>query len=213
MIDPSSSASQIPFYPDRRAGTDGLSVSQRNTLSGSQGDDDTPVRQPQQASEDSRLDTEEQAQLRDLKRRDQQVRAHEQAHISVGGRYITSRAQFSYQQGPDGNRYATGGEVSIDTAPVPNNPQATIRKMQTVARAALAPADPSVQDRNVASAANQAISKARMEIVRQQQEARQEGTGENTQRSEPISTRSGGYTSTATSALRSEPEINLDEVV
>jgi hypothetical protein len=212
MIEPSSSASYLPSYPDRRAATDGLSVSQRNTLAGSQGDEDTPVRQPQQASEDSRLDTEEQAQLRELKRRDQQVRAHEQAHISVGGRYITSRAQFSYQQGPDGNRYATGGEVGIDTSPVPNNPQATIRKMQTVARAALAPADPSVQDRNVASAANQAISKARMEVVRQQQEARQEASESNPEAPETAS-RSGGYTSTATSTLQSEPEINLDEVV
>jgi hypothetical protein len=212
MIEPSSSASQLPFYPDRRAATDGQSASQRNSLSGSQGDDDTPIRQPQQASEDSRLDTEEQAQLRELKRRDQQVRAHEQAHISVGGRYITSRAQFSYQQGPDGNRYATGGEVGIDVSPVPGDPQATIRKMQTVARAALAPADPSVQDRNVASAARQAITQARIEVARQQAEARLEddSPGNTTQMGSPSRL---GYPSAGTSMLESEPEINLDEVV
>ena len=55
--------------------------------------------------------------------------------------------------GPDGNRYAIGGEVSIDVAPVDGDPEATIAKMEIVKAAALAPAEPSAQDRKVAAIA------------------------------------------------------------
>ena len=39
----------------------------------------------------------------------------------------------------------------MDTSPVPGDPQATIRKAQTVRQAALAPAEPSGQDQRAAA--------------------------------------------------------------
>lgn len=110
-------------------------------------------------------------ELQRLKARDREVRAHEQAHQAAGGQYIQGGMSFSYQKGPDGRSYAVGGEVSIDTAKVPNDPQATLRKMQVVQAAALAPAEPSAQDRAVAAQAAQAAAQARQELAQQQVQA------------------------------------------
>lgn len=99
------------------------------------------------------LTPDEQATLQFLKQRDTEVRAHEQAHMAVGGRYVTSAASYDYQTGADGVRYAIGGEVGIDTSPVDGNPAATLEKARTVRQAALAPAEPSGQDLQVAAAA------------------------------------------------------------
>ena len=63
--------------------------------------------------------------------------------------------------------YAVGGEVTIDTSPVKGDPQATVAKMEVVIRAALAPADPSGQDRSVAAQATQEEAQARQEEVQQ----------------------------------------------
>jgi hypothetical protein len=118
--------------------------------------------------------TEEQREVvRDLKKRDQEVRRHEQAHMAAGGPYAGS-ASYTYQAGPDGQRYAVGGEVPIDSSPVPGNPEATIRKLETVRRAALAPADPSGQDQAVAAAAGAAILQAR-QAASEQRRAEAEG--------------------------------------
>ena len=108
----------------------------------------------------------EQQQVRALAARDREVRAHEQAHAAVGGQYAGS-PHYNYTQGPNGVRYADSGHVNIDISPVPNDPQATLEKMQTVARAALAPAEPSPQDRAVAAKANQEAAKARAELANQ----------------------------------------------
>lgn len=89
-------------------------------------------------------------QLSKLKATDQQVRAHEEAHLAVVGPYAVSGPSYTYQKGPDGQLYAVGGEVSINDSPVANNPQATIQKERTVEAAANAPVDPSPQDHAVA---------------------------------------------------------------
>ena len=115
------------------------------------------------ASNNNELSEEEKQQVQELKNRDKEVRAHEMAHVAAGGQYIANRASFDYQAGPDGKRYAVGGEVSIDTSKVSNDPEATIRKMQVVKRAALAPAKPSPQDRSVAAQATQKEMQARQE--------------------------------------------------
>ncbi len=101
----------------------------------------------------SELTDDDYQQLQLLKQRDTEVRAHEQAHIAAGGRYITSAASYDYQSGPDGRRYAIGGEVGIDTSGVSGDPAATIEKARVVRRAALAPAEPSSQDLSVAASA------------------------------------------------------------
>lgn len=106
----------------------------------------------------------EQQELRELQARDQEVRAHEQAHATVGGRYAGTPS-YDYQQGPDGRRYAVGGEVQIDLAPVANDPQATIQKMQQVKAAALAPAEPSAADRSIASEATNRLLQAQADLI------------------------------------------------
>jgi len=118
----------------------------------------------------------EQAEIAELAAIDRKVRAHEQAHASVGGVYAGSPT-YTYKTGPNGVRYAVGGSVSIDISPVPGDPQATLRKAEQVARAALAPADPSPTDRRVAQAANALAAKARVDIARANAERVQQITG------------------------------------
>ncbi|WP_428388583.1 putative metalloprotease CJM1_0395 family protein [Mucisphaera sp.] len=109
----------------------------------------------------------EQEQVQQLQQRDREVRAHEQAHKNAAGQYATSGPTYSYQTGPDGKRYAVGGSVGIDASPVANDPEATIRKMAVVRRAALAPAEPSGQDRKVAAQAAQTAAEARQQLNQQ----------------------------------------------
>jgi len=103
-------------------------------------------------------------ELTELKSRDREVRAHEAAHQAVGGQYAGAMS-FSYQRGPDGAQYAVGGEVPIDVAPVSGDPQATIEKMRVVRAAAMAPAQPSSQDRAVAAQAMQTMLQAQSEMA------------------------------------------------
>jgi hypothetical protein len=111
------------------------------------------------------LSLKEVQELSKLKQRDREVRAHEQAHISAGGQYVRSGARFEYEEGPDGKKYAVGGEVSIDTSKIPGDPEATARKMQVIRRAAMVPASPSGQDRRVAAKATQIENRMRTEIL------------------------------------------------
>ena len=131
------------------------------------------------------LTPQEKQEVRELQARDQQVHAHEMAHKAVGGRY-TGVPHYSYATGPDHKQYAVGGEVSIDVSPVPNDPKATITKMQVVRSAALAPAQPSGSDMGVASAATRIQQEATMELV---QERFQEVKG--TQKAEEQNVRAG----------------------
>src|SRR5437660_12427756 len=73
---------------------------------------------------------------------------------------------YQYQTGPDGKQYAIGGEVSIDTSPVPGDPAATAQKARVVQAAANAPADPSTQDRQVAAQAARMEQQAILELAR-----------------------------------------------
>ncbi|MBD3167875.1 MAG: hypothetical protein GF307_00200 [candidate division Zixibacteria bacterium] len=111
------------------------------------------------------LPPKEQAILMDLKATDAKVKAHEQAHLSAAGGYATGGANFTYTVGPDGKPYATGGKVQIDTSPIHGDPEATIKKAKTIQKAALAPMDPSTQDRAVAAKAAAMERLARTEMV------------------------------------------------
>ena len=105
--------------------------------------------------------------IQKLKERDQDVRAHEAAHLAAAGGLAQGGAKFTYQRGPDGRLYATGGSVNIDVSPVPGDPKATIDKARVVRAAALAPSDPSSQDRAVAASAAQMAQQAQMELAQQ----------------------------------------------
>ncbi len=106
--------------------------------------------------------------LEQLKQTDREVRQHELAHQIVGGRY-TGSARYDYEIGPDGQRYAVAGRVSVDYGPITGDPKATIEKMQTVIAAALAPADPSPADYQIAARARQNLLAAQLELSEQQQ--------------------------------------------
>ncbi len=122
-----------------------------------------PAEKNGQLSEDARQEVDE------LKKRDREVRQHELAHMIAGGQYVRGGPTYTYKIGPDGRRYAVGGEVQIDTSEIPDDPEATLKKMQVVERAALAPKDPSGQDYRVAAQARQQEMKARAEIARQKE--------------------------------------------
>ena len=109
------------------------------------------------------LTPQEEKVVQELQMRDRAVRQHEQAHKAVAGAYALGGIHYQYETGPDGKRYAVGGHVSIDTGKEAD-PQATIRKMDTIRRAALAPAEPSPQDRAVAAQATQQKLQAVMEL-------------------------------------------------
>ena len=78
---------------------------------------------------------------------------------------------YVYQRGPDGSLYAVGGDVRLDTSEA-NTPEKTIAKMARVRAAALAPANPSSQDRRVAAKASAKMARARMELATQRTQAR-----------------------------------------
>lgn len=137
-----------------------------------------------QKSAPDELTEEEKRQVAELKKRDREVKAHEQAHMAAGAGVITGGATYEYTTGPDGKAYAVGGEVSIDVSPA-QNPEATIRKMEQIQRAALAPAQPSTTDRAVAAQAAQMAQTARMELSRQEKELQQEQAGNASQRQDP----------------------------
>ena len=107
-----------------------------------------------------------------LRSRDAEVRAHENAHIAAAGG-LASAASYNYQSGPDGKRYAIGGHVNIDTSPG-RNAEETLLKAERIRSAALAPADPSAQDRAVAAQATQMAANARAEIAAEKSEELQE---------------------------------------
>ncbi|MDY0190212.1 MAG: putative metalloprotease CJM1_0395 family protein [Desulfuromonas sp.] len=110
------------------------------------------------------LSPEAQQQLLELAQRDREVQIHEAAHAAVGGQY-TGAPKLSYTTGPDGKRYATSGEVNVDLSEVPGDPAATIKKAEIIHAAALAPAQPSAQDRNVAAKAMQMKATAQAELM------------------------------------------------
>jgi hypothetical protein len=116
--------------------------------------------------EPNELTREAQQEVERLKKRDRDVHEHEHAHEAAGGAYAGS-ASYTYETGPDGKRYAVGGEVPIDVSSVPGDPEATIRKMRVVQRAARAPAHPSGQDLKIAAQAAALEQRARAEMAQE----------------------------------------------
>ncbi|MGC6418345.1 MAG: putative metalloprotease CJM1_0395 family protein [Bradymonadia bacterium] len=131
--------------------------------------DDEKTGRSNHAGHDESLSTEDQQRVAELAQRDAEVRAHEQAHKSAAGGH-GGAISLSYETGPDGKRYAVAGEVPVDISPIKGDPSATIQKMQTIQRAALAPAEPSSADRRVAARAAQYANQARVELQLEQRE-------------------------------------------
>ena len=123
-----------------------------------------PTTSKAESKDSVQLSDKAKAIVRSLQARDQQVRAHEQAHLAASGGLAKSGASYTYQKGPDGVSYAIGGEVSIDVS-AGRTPEETIARAITIRTAALAPADPSAQDRAVAAAASQLEQQASSELL------------------------------------------------
>ena len=143
--------------------------------------DDAQQRQRQQSrastEQQQEQEQEEQRVIAQLAQRDREVRAHEQAHTAVGGTLAGSPV-YRFQRGPDGVSYAVSGEVSISTGQVAGNPEATLQNSRRVRQAALAPADPSPQDRQVAVEAARIEQQAIQDIVNQAADERQQRADE-----------------------------------
>ncbi len=120
------------------------------------------------AGGNSELSEEDLRIVAELQKRDREVRAHEMAHVAAGGGLVQGGASYTWETGPDGRRYAVGGEVQIDVSPG-RTPEETLSKAQQITAAALAPADPSTQDRQIAAQANAMALDAQREIAMQQQ--------------------------------------------
>ena len=124
-----------------------------------------PEEEQRPGEKNFKLTDQERKQVKELQQRDREVRAHEQAHMAAAGPHARGGPRYEYQTGPDDRQYAIGGEVSIDTSPIPNDPEATIRKASVVRRAALAPREPSPQDRAIAAKATSMMQKAQAELA------------------------------------------------
>lgn len=163
-----------PLQPDKSQYTlnhpDQISVSEeaKNTETAGKHSGDKNSN-PHTPAEPPGLTWQDLTRLRTLKRRDLEVRSHEQAHISTAGKYAKGGVSLVYQKGPDGGSYAVGGEVSIDVS-AESNPEATIAKMQTIKRAALAPLNPSPADRGIAAQAASKEALARQQLIKEQHE-------------------------------------------
>jgi hypothetical protein len=162
-ISPTSNVSATAFTPrvapsDDAAGQTPQKPDDKNTAPAGSA--------PSGANKKNELTPEQQRLVEKLKAADQNVHTHEQAHMAAGGQYVRGGASYSYTTGPDGKRYAVAGEVTIDTSPVSNDPRATILKEETVARSALAPADPSPQDLSVAAEAQAMEQQAQAELAK-----------------------------------------------
>lgn len=112
----------------------------------------------------------DQQTIQTLSTLDREVRNHERAHAAIGGQYAGAPS-YEYERGPDGVNYAVSGEVPISTGAA-SSPQMTIEKAQIIRRAALAPAEPSAQDRKVAAESVQMESAARVELLTIEREQR-----------------------------------------
>jgi hypothetical protein len=165
-----------PLTYEKPVSQTGQQLNTQNDAAKDNGQDASAGKENAEDQQQQQQQQQAEQQLTELKQRDAEVRAHEQAHASLGGQYASS-PKYEYETGPDGKRYAVGGEVSIDISEA-STPEETIRKAQQVKAAALAPAEPSAQDLRVATEAAQIALEARSDIARTKAEEAQESTNQ-----------------------------------
>lgn len=122
------------------------------------------------SSQQAALSREQLRELEVLQATDRKVKVHEQAHMAAGAGLVRG-SHYEYKTGPDKQLYAVAGEVSIDASPG-KTPAETVLKARQVRAAALAPADPSPQDRQVAAQATQMEMQALQEMAAEVQSAK-----------------------------------------
>jgi len=148
----------VEHLPDRSPSDYGKQLKRRRNSQRPLNKEEKP-----EAKEGNKLSLEEEEQVKELQDRDREVKTHEQQHAAIGGSYVRGGPTYDYQQGPDGQRYAVGGHVDLDTSKE-STPEATMRKAQVIKAAATAPGEPSAADLSVASKASAMQVEAQMEI-------------------------------------------------
>ena len=118
----------------------------------------------EKSTNDQKLSKEEQKEVKELERIDRQVRSRELTHRAVAGSYARGSVSFDYVTGPDGKKYAKEGHINIDSRPVPNNPEATIRKARAIRSVELSTTNTSPQNRTVSAEIAKIEREARMEL-------------------------------------------------
>lgn len=171
-----SSRDEFPFY-----NPGGEASSSTEAVAGESSDESSGP------SPTSDLSPAEQRKVQELKRIDSRVRSHEQAHLAAAGSHAQGGISLEYVQGPDGQRYAVGGEVQLD-ASKGSTPEETVQKLRRVKAAALAPANPSPQDLKIASQASRKLAEAQAE----RSEGGESSEGENDTRANGSSGKSTG---------------------
>ena len=119
------------------------------------------------------LTPQEQREVSELKTTDAEVKAHENAHKAAAAGLSTSAPNYEYETGPDGKKYAVAGDVNVSYQSS-SDPEVNLKNAQQLRAAALAPADPSSQDRKVAMQAEREIAQARQEILEEQNKPEEE---------------------------------------
>lgn len=115
-----------------------------------------------------KLSKEEQKEVKALERTDRQVKSRELTHRAVAGNYASGNVYFDYVTGPDGKKYAEEGHINIDSRPIFNNPEATIRKARAIRSVEMASTNTSLQDRSVSAEIAKIEREARMELKTEQ---------------------------------------------
>lgn len=101
--------------------------------------------------------------LQVFENRDREVREHENQHLVNAGEHAIGGPVFETYTASNGKTFVTGGKVQVDLEES-SDPLKTLEKMAKIRKAALAPASPSQQDRNVEAEASrkEAMALARL---------------------------------------------------
>lgn len=174
---PEGAQDSVLLSPEARALADETKGRRDDGQSGAE--DSRSPREATSADAEARpgeLTEEEEQQVQELRDRDREVRAHENAHKAAAGGLARGGPVYEYQTGPDGRRYAVGGHVNIAVGEG-RTPEETLQNATQARRAALAPAEPSGQDRAVAAQAAQLAAEARQQISEERRQAAEEAQG------------------------------------
>jgi len=121
-------------------------------------------------TEAAALSEAEQREVDELKQRDAEVRAHEQAHAAAGA----GNVNYTYQTGPDGKQYAIGGSADMQVSAPAGDAKTKMEQARKLRAAAMAPAAPSPTDYAVAAKADRIIAEARQEARKEEVSSNEE---------------------------------------
>lgn len=90
------------------------------------------------------------------------IQRHVESHLAVTTQH-SSPPNYHYRPF-DGELFVVSGDIVFETSAEPNNPQATLEKAQLIRMASMAPAGPTLQDRNASLQAIMMAVQAKGEI-------------------------------------------------